>query len=52
MLKRTGFLSQFRGDSSMRAKYVLFSLAVLVLATACHSKKGGGYFAPAPVTSR
>ena len=36
----------------MRVKYVFLSIAVLVLVTACHSKKGGGYFAPTPVTSR
>jgi hypothetical protein len=36
----------------MRAKYVILSVVVLALVTACHSKKGGGYFAPTPVTSR
>jgi hypothetical protein len=36
----------------MRVRYVFLSIAVLLLASACHSKKGGGYFAPAPVTAR
>jgi hypothetical protein len=37
----------------MRAKYVLLSIAVLLVAAACHSKKGGGgYFMPTPVTAR
>lgn len=36
----------------MRAKYVLLSIAILLVASACHSKKGGGYFMPTPVTAR
>jgi hypothetical protein len=36
----------------MRVKYIVLSVAVLLLVSACHSKKGGGYFAPTPVTAR
>lgn len=37
----------------MRIRYVLISLALVLLVSACHSKKsGGGYFAPTPVRAR
>jgi hypothetical protein len=36
----------------MRARYVILAIAIVLVAGACHSKKGGGYFAPTPVTAR
>jgi len=32
----------------MRIRYLVLSLAIVLIAGACHSKKGGGYYAPAP----
>ena len=43
----------FHQRCHMRARLLLAGLVLLVAATGCHHKKGGGgYLAPAPVAAR